>query len=313
MKFLLIALLVAVVLCDTRALFENYKKQFNKNYSPNEEEYRYNVFVENLKIIDEHNKKGESWTMGLNQFTDLTGAEFKALFTPMKRTQRKVVTSNEKFDAPPVSIDWRTKGVVTEVKDQGQCGSCWAFSTTGSVEGAWMIATSSKVDLSEQQLVDCSGSYGNQGCNGGWMDYAFQYIEQYGLESESSYPYVARVQACKYDASKVVARISSYKDVSQDNEQALMAAVAQQPVSVAVEADQAAWQYYSSGVVTKNCGTNLDHGVLVVGYDSTANPPYWIVKNSWSSSWGMSGYIEIEMSSGSGVCGINMDPSYPVV
>jgi hypothetical protein len=213
------------------------------------------------------------------------------------------------------SVDWRTKGAVTPVKNQGQCGSCWAFSTTGSVEGAVAIKTGKLTSVSEQQLVDCSGAEGNQGCNGGLMDYAFEYIiKNGGLDTESDYAYTARDGSCNAaKAATKASSISSYKDVAHNSEAQLIAAVTQQPVSVAIEADQSGFQLYKSGVFSGPCGTQLDHGVLAVGYntDSTGKN-YWIVKNSWGASWGLQGYILMAQGKGAaGICGINMEPSYP--
>jgi C1A family cysteine protease len=217
----------------------------------------------------------------------------------------------------PASVDWSQSGAVTPVKDQGQCGSCWAFSTTGAVEGALFLTNHSLVSLSEQELVDCSTSEGNQGCNGGLMDYGFEYVVKNGLASEAKYPYTATgPNACKSKGLPVVARISGYKDVPTNSETALMTAIATQPVSVAVEADQDSFQFYSTGVMTKACGTNLDHGVLAVGYGTMGGQDYYKVKNSWGADWGMDGYILLGRGAkytSAGQCGIQMDPSYPVV
>lgn len=297
--------------------FQNFMLSYNKAYSDeNEYSHRFKVFRDNLAYIRVFNSMADTMVLGINQFADLDFVEFKNIYLPSSLPKRQQVNPKS-FPGvqAPTSVDWRTKGAVTPVKDQGQCGSCWSFSTTGSVEGAWFLAGHTLVSLSEQQLMDCSWLYGNLGCGGGSMDQAMKYIvANKGITSEANYPYTAKDGLCnKSKATTYAASISSYQDVTANNPSDLMNAVAQQPVSIGVEADQSAWQLYKSGVVTKNCGTNLDHGVLIVGYDNTASPPYWIVKNSWGASWGMDGYIEIEISSGDGVCGINMQPSYPVV
>lgn len=207
------------------------------------------------------------------------------------------------------SMDWRTKGAVTAVKNQGQCGSCWAFSTTGSVEGAYFLKQGVLKSFSEQQLVDCAnGSWHNYGCMGGLMDSAFKYIEKYPLEEESVYPYKARDSACVAKASKEEASISGFTDVPKMSVQQLKAAINKTPVSVAIEADQMAFQNYKSGVITSGCGTQLDHGVLAVGYGSLNGQEYFLVKNSWSSTWGDHGYVRIGVDNH---CGILQMASYP--
>jgi len=206
---------------------------------------------------------------------------------------------------------------VTPIKNQGQCGSCWSFSATGAIEGAVAIASNKLNSLSEQQLVDCSVSYGNDGCNGGLMDYAFEYvITNKGLTDEKSYPYTATgPNTCKASGKKLVSTISGYCDVAVDNDKALAAAVSVGPVSVAIEADQSCFQFYSSGIMSNSaCGTQLDHGVLAVGFGSSGSQQYWKVKNSWGTSWGEAGYIQLGRAvSGQpqGVCGILMAASYP--
>ena len=283
--------------------------------------YRKGVYDRNLERIMKHNSEGHSWTMTVNKFADLTADEFKARFTggymPASKKNTKVGRlgkTRQVYKDLPAGVDWRTQGAVTPVKNQQQCGSCWSFSSTGSIEGAWAIAKGQLVSLSEQQLVDCSTAQGNQGCNGGMMDYAFQYVIQNGgITTEDEYPYTATgPNNCSATGKPIAATISSYTDVPANSDEALMFAVSKQPVSVAIEADQAAFQFYTSGVMSAACGTNLDHGVLVVGYNSDA----WVVKNSWGPDWGDNGYIQLARGSAydpSGQCGILMSASYPVV
>ena len=220
-------------------------------------------------------------------------------------------------DKVPTDIDWRSKNAVTPVKNQGQCGSCWSFSATGAMEGLDSISTGTITGLSEQELVDCSRKYGNMGCRGGLMDNAFEYVIDNGICSEDDYPYTASDDSCKSNSCQPVFKISGCKDVPSENELALKEAVAEQPVSVAIQADSRIFQLYSSGVITSDgCGTNLDHGVLAVGYGTENNVPYWLVKNSWGDTWGENGYVKIKRSdstSSKGTCGIAMQASFPTV
>jgi C1A family cysteine protease len=303
--------------------FSTWLSMYNRSYaSPTERDYREYVYTRNLAKIARHNSHNHSYWFNVNKFADLTRTEFAKMYirggynNETRRSRNHVDWYLMRPTALPASVDWSAAGAVTPVKDQGQCGSCWAFSTTGSVEGAWFLKNKSLVSLSEQQLVDCSTSEGNQGCNGGLMDYGFQYvINNKGLTTEATYPYTATDGTCKTKV-KSAATISSFKDVPTNSQSALMNAIVQQPVSVAVEADQNSFQFYAGGVMTKACGTNLDHGVLAVGYGSEGGQDYYKVKNSWGADWGLKGYILLGRGSQFGVsgqCGIQMDPSFPVV
>jgi C1A family cysteine protease len=311
-------------LCDSnmcQPTFDQWTRRYNKQYSgPTERDYRESVYMSNLKMINVHNSGNSSWTMGVNKFADLTAAEFKGRFAMGFNHTIGEEVANVTYDvsAPPASVDWTTKGAVTAVKNQEQCGSCWAFSTTGSVEGAWFLKNGTLVSLSEQQLVDCSTAEGNEGCNGGLMDYGFEYIiKNKGITTEAAYPYTATgPNKCVAAGKPVAATLSGYKDVPVNSETALMTAIALTPVSVAVEADQSVFQFYTGGVMDSACGTALDHGVLAVGYGTEGGKDYYLVKNSWGGDWGVKGYIMLARGAKfnpAGQCGIQMAASYPVV
>jgi len=302
---------------ELESMFTSYVKQYSKKYAHDEFFSRFNTFKSNMEKIRTHNAQNLSYKLGVNEFSDMTSEEFKTNKNGFKNTDYSHLRNKNAVKLPKVNaggaVDWRNSQAVTPVKDQGQCGSCWAFSTTGSFEGAHVLAGQGLVSLSEQQLVDCSTAQGNQGCNGGLMDSAFQYIiANKGITSEAAYPYTATgPNPCKTGMTSY-ATISSFTDVIVGSEDDLLSAATKQPVSVAIEADQASFQQYASGVYTDTgCGTTLDHGVLVVGYGTDNGQDYWIVKNSWGATWGEQGYIRILR--GKNLCGISNAASYPVV
>jgi len=286
-----------------------------------EHDKRFEIFQDNMEKIALHNKnKSNTWFMKITQFADMTEDEFGEKVVRSGCLLTKRPSSGEMFTGKNTtiadSVDWTTQGAVTPVKNQGQCGSCWAFSTTGAIEGRCQIAGKGLTSLSEQDLVDCSKQ--NDGCSGGLMDLAFEYVESKGgLCTEEEYAYKAKDQAfCKERfCSSKAGKITGHKDVTPNSEEALLAAASEGPVSVAIEADQSAFQLYGGGVFTGTCGDNLDHGVLVVGYGEDGGDKYWKVKNSWGASWGEEGYIRLVRGTGvdrgEGQCGILHQPSYP--
>lgn len=304
--------------------FHLFTVTYNKVYSSVEEySMRKLIFINNLLFILDHNlnrvARNLSYTLDINHMADIhhESTEFHNMLGLSMQNSTISEAYNEVNDSLPALVDWRTRNAVTRVKNQGACGSCWSFSSTGAIEGAWAIKKGSLISLSEQQLMDCSSAYGTHGCSGGWMISAFVYVIENGICTEDSYPYTAKDGTTCKPCRKVV-RINGFVDVSSNNEAALKGAVAKQPVSVAIQADARSFQFYKSGVYNDiNCGFNLNHGVLIVGYGTTSGKDYWTVKNSWGPKWGESGYIKIARNDNRtdrrGLCGIAMYPAYPTI
>jgi len=307
---------------DYSSKFVAWKRDFAKLYqTATDESNAFAAFAQNEDKIKTHNAKQLGYKLGHNAFSDLTADEFFATKVGYARnltTRSTYAKTLHVGSATGVasSVNWVMAGAVTPVKNQNQCGGCWAFSATGALEGAYFKSQGTLISLSEEDLIQCN-SVTDSGCNGGLMDNAFQWVESNGIASESAYPYTSgsgTTGTCSTSKkNSPVATISSYTDVESNSKSALLSAVAQQPVSIAIEADKSVFQLYSSGVMSStSCGTNLDHGVLVVGYSQSGSEPYWLVKNSWGSTWGESGYIRLGMAeSGAGICGMYSEPSYP--
>ncbi|CAA2954995.1 low-temperature-induced cysteine ase-like [Olea europaea subsp. europaea] len=308
---------------EALSMYESWLVKHGKSYNGlGEKDKRFEIFKDNLRYIDEQNNvANRTYKLGLSRFADLTNEEYRSMYlgTKTDRRQRFSKTKSDRYtpkdgDSLPDSVDWREKGAVAPVKDQGSCGNCWAFSTIVAVEGINKIETGSLISLSEQELVDCDTSV-NEGCNGGLMDYAFDFIiKNGGIDTEEDYPYTGRDGKCDtYRKNAKVVSIDGYEDVTPYNEKALQKAAANQPISVAVEGGGRDFQLYESGIFSGKCGVELDHGVAVVGYGSENGVDYWIVRNSWGPSWGEKGYLRMQRNvrAKSGLCGIAIEPSYP--
>ncbi|KAK2981057.1 hypothetical protein RJ640_002590, partial [Escallonia rubra] len=296
---------------------EQWMARYGRVYKDEvEKDIRSKVYSDNVEFIETFNKAmTHTYKLGVNAFADLTNEEFrsrngyKVPSSPPEPTTFKY----EGVSDVPISLDWRDQGAVTAVKDQGPCGSCWAFSTVGSMEGIVQISTHKLISLSEQQLVDCDVKGTDHGCWGGLMSRAMEFIiNNGGLANETAYPYKATDGNCDTNVS-IAASISGFENVPVNNETALLSAVANQPVTVAIDASSPNFQFYQSGVFSEDCGTYLDHGVTAVGYGTTDDgKKYWLIKNSWGNSWGYDGYIRIarDVAAKEGECGIAMAASY---
>jgi len=311
---LFFGLVAAFTELEYQDAFTNWMKEHGKMYSADEFDHRYNAFKWNMDYVEFWNSMNSSTVLGLNIMADLTNGEYQNIYLG---TRIKVEVSTLYEEEPavglPLAVDWRTSGAVTGIKDQGQCGSCWSFSATGAIEGAKKIATGTLTSLSEQNLMDCSTSYGNQACNGGLMTSAFKYVQaNKGIDTEQSYPYTAKTGTCHYSAANSGATITSYKTIASGSETALANAISNQPIAVAIDASKNSFQLYKSGVYYEpTCSSSsLDHGVLAVGW-GTSTADYYIVKNSWGTSWGTAGYIQMARGR-SNNCGIATQAAYPV-
>ena len=280
-------------------------------------EYRQRVFADNVAKIQAHNARHQDWRLAVNEYADQTWEEFSEArllkagvqFPMINQSHRQILSRSKSIMDLPDSVNWVEQGAVTAVKNQGQCGSSWAFATTGVMEGAKKIQLGNPlVNLSEQQFLDCDAS--NAGCYGGQINNALLFAES-GITTAASYPYRARPGSCR--SSTPVLQVASYLQIASNDEVALATAVAMQPIAIGVEADSSVFQFYKSGVVTStSCGTTLNHALLIVGYGTENGIPYWLCKNSWGRVWGDVGYIKIGRSLTSngkpGVCGV---ASYP--
>jgi len=328
MRILSLFLSITLAIGQYSEKFENWVSQYKYNF--NNKKHYYDVLKKwmiNDEYIDYVNNDNRTYKLGHNQFSGMDEFDFIQYIIGnriIKNRYKPLSNIREPILELPTQIDWREYNAVTLVKDQGQCGSCWAFSTTGALEGIYAINNNKLVSFSEQELVDCDNFKNggkNHGCNGGIMDNAFQWIENNGgLCTEEDYPYISsngQTQKCQKTCRTVSnSTIHKWVDI-EPTDYSFMTALNQQPVSVAIQADQRDFQLYSSGVYTAKCGTVLDHGVLAIGYDSQDNEDYYIVKNSWGITWGEQGYIKLgrgpQYNEGQGQCGILLEASYPLL
>jgi len=306
-----------------QVLWSSWKAVHRKSYTLAEEILKFATFLENYKKIVEYNRQNKDIKLSLNKFGDMTEEEFKSLHTGGYVRSSKLIQNKRQgafrpqvdFEllSLPENVDWREKGAVTDVKNQQHCGSCWAFSTTGALESLYFIQSGKLLSFSEQQIVDCDSQ--NEGCNGGFPETALEYTAQAGIEVEEDYPYTAKDGTCNHDESKAIKVNSGTRVITPQSVGALKAALVVQPVSIAIQADQRVFQFYKSGVIKENCGDELNHAVLAVGYTTVDGEEAFIVKNSWGTEWGSKGYVYISTNGkanyGNGVCGVLGDPVVP--
>jgi len=317
----LLALFVAAALADSRSDFVDFTLKFNKQYASQEEfEYRYAVYLKNLELVAEMNNDGyDDNVFGVTKFMDLTPAEFKQQYlmnSPPERPEYPGPVCQWDDSAPiSSSFDWQSKGAVTAVYNQAQCGSCWAFSVTEAIESKWFLAGNQLTQLSMQQIVSCD--HQDEGCGGGWPYTAYEYVETAGgLEAYSDYPYTSQngvTGQCKFNSADIVAKISSYCYITQSNNETAMASYLQTTAPYSICVDASSWQFYSGGVIKKgNCGREIDHCVMVTGFGTASDgTAYWTVRNSWGTDWGQQGYLQVQR--GYNVCAISNIPSTPEI
>lgn len=312
--------------------FENFIVKYNKQYEHDEFNYRYQIFSKNYDLIKMNNIYNSNYKLEMNEFTDLHINEFENKYLQLKENKSKkyefLNIKNEDLNCEinndllnenkilPTEFDWEKNNKVTCVKNQGNCGSCWAFSTIGAIESLNAIKNNKLISLSPQELVDCAtDDYENKGCHGGLMENGFHYVMDKGLCSEKDYPYEGIDDTCMN--CKEVVKIIDCKNVPAYNETALKYALFENPISVAVDAGSSAFQFYSSGILNSGCGANLNHGVLLVGYGEEDGEKFWRIKNSWGKEWGENGYIRISRkdlnTKSVGMCGITKKSSYPIM
>jgi len=293
-------------------MYREYIAEYRKSYSNGEEyEMRFKIFSANVKRNEEHNAGTSSFTLGINQFSDWTNEEYRQMLGYVKPNGEYFCDPTKYTKDFPASIDWTTKGAVNAVQNQGSCGSCWAFGTIGTVEGAHFVATGQLVKFSEQQLVDCCHDT-CYGCSGGFQNNAMRYLFTNDLCTEADYPYTGRNGNCNQSkCTHKIHTVNSCHQVNENDADALRAALAIMPISVTVDAGSYAFQAYKGGILDSTaCGTNLNHAVLGTGYGTN----YFTIKNSWGASWGDKGFIKITSDNSKraqGICGVLMDNSYP--
>jgi len=319
MRFVFLLSLGVVLGGDVQQLFVDFAKTYYKHYSTEEFFDRFEIFKANLDKIEAHNKQQLSWTLGVTQFADLTAEEFEKLYlgkvkrSPVVLPKRTQVIAPATTSAADPAFDWRSKGAISPVRNQGQCGSCWAMTVVSAIESACYIVTHNLTALSTQALMDCSTAAGNQGCNGGYVDESFTWIAANPLPADACYPYTAQSGKCSHKCPPIKwCKVTGFKDITKGDEAAMMTAVNKQPLAVAIEADQSSFQFYTGGVIDDaKCGKSLDHTLLLIGYGTDSGKQYWTLQNTWGDTFGEKGYVRLIRNKDE--CGVADMVSYPTV